>query len=124
MPTLYVWRYYLIVPDAIKAAANAAAPQLTGNPADDLTLSVPLSADGTGEATHWGCSLAATEALMQAMSAALPSLPGLVFYRVNAETGTLDGTNSPTVTVQGQAWGWQDALADMGLKVIQPLMVI
>lgn len=115
---MYIYRMYIIVSDAEREAANAGAVQVTNNPADAYTYSMPLSSTGSAPATHWGCSTAATYEQTVTMAYVMAAIPlmSVRFYRCKVSDGRLDYTNSETAEV-GSEFTWSDALADLGLQV-------
>ena len=59
----------IIVPEALKANADAIAVALGHAPHGTETYVVPLSPTGTGQATHFGCHAAAEPTFVAALSA-------------------------------------------------------
>lgn len=119
-------RHIVIVSASDRDAANAVAVEVTGNPADNLTFGVPLSATGTGSPTHYGCSSAAMELHRERMAVRLAAgrVPSVRFWRLNADTGVLTQTNVTKSQARvGQVVTWEQALLDAGLKVIQPAVL-
>lgn len=118
---IYPWRVVIIVPAASKPAAEIAARAInsTGPDYDGEAFTLPLSASGSGQATHYGLYTSATEQMVEAMSAALPQISGARFWR-HDEAGLLAASN--VTAPEGQAWGWQESLASAGLAVFQATM--
>jgi hypothetical protein len=120
---MHIFRFYIIVEDSEREAANNGAVLVTNNPADAATYSVPLSSTGQSPATHWACSTVATYDDAVAMATVMQSIPlyTVKFYRCLVRDGCLDYTNSQTATV-GEPFRFEDALADLGLqRVEEPL---
>lgn len=75
------WSYSLvmIVPASLQDAANRLACALGHDVLPGHTFSVPLSADGSEPATHFGCRTAAQQSFLDLLSGAaegaLPDLP-------------------------------------------------
>lgn len=116
------WRYrvVVIVPSAAKQSAEAAARIVNASGPDyegDAFLT-PLSATGSAPATHWALYTSATEPMVQAMSAALPSIGGAMYWRHGVD-GSLLASNVTEAT--GQSWGWDESLESAGLKAVVPL---
>ena len=102
------------------AAANLAAAEVTGNLADSVTFTSPLSADGLPPATHYVCSVVLADdvrpAVLEAMAAAAP---GALWWRLDGPdpiASALLATNVAASASQiGQAFTARDALAAVGL---------
>lgn len=118
---IYPWRVVIIVPAASKPAAEVAARAInsTGSDYEGEAFTLPLSASGSGPATHYGLYTSATEQMVAAMSAALPQIGGAMFWR-HDEAGLLAASN--VTDPEGQAWGWQETLAAAELAVVQATM--
>ena len=114
----YPYRHIIIVSDADRAAGNQAAAGIDPDVGGALTFAVPLSPTGAEPATHWGCSSLTTEAMRQAMEGAEVVLPSVCWWRLDAATGLLLATSTEH-GVMGEEWTWADALAAMGLQVVQ-----
>lgn len=119
----WVYRAALIAPASQQAQGNALAEQVTGRSGQEAdTYSIPLSDVGSGgPVTHYGCCSCVTEAMLTAMQTILAAgtLPGVLFYRWDAEAHALLSTNSPTALASiGQAWGWAESVSDAGLIVV------
>lgn len=117
----WLFRMHVIVPAYARTAANGLAAQVgPGGAAELQTFSVPLSASGEAPATHYGCSTLATQAIRAALQANLGSVPGVLAYTCNAETGALLATTSQAAQAQvGQVWGWGQCLDDAGLQTVR-----
>lgn len=111
---MWNYRVVIIVPAASKLAAESAARAInsTGPDYEGDAFTVPLSADG-GEATHYGLYTSATDAMVEAMAAALPGIGGAMFWRHGVD-GELKASN--VTDASGQAWGWQQSLDAAGLR--------
>ena len=121
MQTLWIYHFVLIVSADDLDAANAAACALTGDPPGSQNFSIPLSADGTGDPTHWACSIVTTEAIRQSMEPVFEAglLASLQFWRSDALTSMLQATTSPTALQHiGLGWNLDHSLRDAGLKII------
>jgi hypothetical protein len=118
---IYPWRVIIIVPSASKSAAEIAARAInsTGSDYEGEAFTLPLSASGSGTATHYGLYTSATEQMVSAMADALPQIGGAMFWR-HDEAGMLAASN--VTAPDGQAWGWQESLAAAGLSVVQATM--
>ncbi len=109
-------RLHLVIDAQYRENGNQAAVNATGNPADELTFSVPISATGALPATHYGCSTVATEELRIALWAeyAAGKVPGLVYWWVDSLSSQFIDSNLPGST----AVYFDDCLVDLGLKRI------
>jgi hypothetical protein len=115
--TRYTLRFLGAVPAAARNTANALAVQLTQNPADALTFSVPLSADGSAPATHYACCAAVTPADWLTITQGLaPRVPGCRYCCWRQDDDTLYESN--TGGTPGEPWGVARALAVLGLMVV------
>jgi hypothetical protein len=113
------WRVVVIVPVSSLAVAEVAARAInsTGPEYSGQAFSMQLSASGDSPATHVGLYTSATDEMLTKMNAALPSVPGVMFWRHDTN-GILAASN---VTVpSGQTWGWTDSIGSVGLKRILP----
>jgi hypothetical protein len=113
------WRVVVIVPVSSLAVAEVAARAInsTGPEYAGQAFSMQLSASGDSPATHVGLYTSATDEMLTKMNAALPSVPGVMFWRHDTN-GILAASN---VTVpSGQTWGWTDSIGSVGLKRILP----
>lgn len=123
----YPHTYILVVPAAARLAANDHATRVApGGEAERLTYVLPLSSSGAAPATHFACVTAASEVMRDRMTAVLAgnTLPGLAFYRLEADSGKLGGTNrAPVASRVGNRFTLADALADMGLRKIQDILL-
>ena len=114
-------RVMAIIPAGARDGANAAHTlHWPGGDAEIATFDVPLSATGLEPATHYGTSTSATDALWMAWRELIDAggYPGLVWYRLDRNGTVLAETNSATASA-GDAWTWQDALDDLGLKRVE-----
>ena len=114
------YRLVVIVPVASKPAAEQAARAINSTGADyeGDAFTMPLSADGSEPNTHYGLYTSATDEMVTAMATALPSLPGVQFWRHGVD-GELQASNVTEPT--GQAWGWDQSIAAAGLvPVVTP----
>ena len=114
------YRHIVIVAAADRAAANLVAASI--DPDDGSgTFGVPLSADGSGPATHFGCSGLSDDVIAGAMYDAdvadPPVLPSVQWWRLDA-VGLLIDSNTLFGT-PGEAWTWLDALDALGLQRVE-----
>lgn len=115
----WAWRVIVIVPVASKQLAEQAARAInsTGPDYDGDAFTVPLSATGSEPATHFGLYTSATDAMVAGMAEALPQISGVAFWR-HGVGGDLQASNVTEPT--GQAWGWNQSVAAVGLKNVAP----
>ena len=116
------YRHIIIVSAAEQAAANVIAAEI--DPDDGSgTFGVPLSADGSEPATHFGCFTASDDVMAGAMfnvdAVDPPLLASVKWWRIDAASGLLIDGNTIDGEA-GQAWTWQDALQALSLSVIEP----
>lgn len=114
------YRIVIVVPAASKSVAEEAARSInsTGPAYDGDAFSMMLSANGAEPATHYGLYTSATDEMIAAMSAALPQIFGVMFWR-HGVAGELQASNVTDPT--GQAWGLDASLTAAGLReVVQP----
>lgn len=113
---MYPHRLHLVIAAEHRDAGNQAAVRSTGNPADELTFSVPISPTGQEPATHYGSSTVVTEDLRIALWAeyAAGSVPGLTYWWLDSLSNQFTDSNLPGST----AVYFDDCLADLGLKRI------
>ena len=111
------WRLIVVVPDASRTMANAAARTInsTGPQYDGDAFTLPLSRNGQQPATHWGLYTSATDEMVEMMASALPSIAGAKFWRHGVD-GRLVSSN--VVHPAGQSWGLSESLASSGLAQI------
>lgn len=119
MTTLYIHRLHLVCTNADLAASNAYAEQLTGNPDDIYTFSVPISANGEEPATHWGTSTVATEAMRVQMWNDLQAgiAPPVLYLWLDSLSGEFRGTNGAGVDTDFDAF-----LNDNGLQRVRSVL--
>jgi|APGre2960657404_1045060.scaffolds.fasta_scaffold92903_2 hypothetical protein len=115
--TNWKWQVIIAVPIAAKADADAMAAQVTGTQQDN-TFAVMLGPTLSGPVTHCACGTRATDEWVSSMQALLPSANGVAFWRIDKE-GILAATNATGAV--GAAFGWHDAIASVGLVVVDPL---
>ena len=119
--TTFNRRIYIFVPASDQDGANQAAVALTGQQADALTFTVPLTQDGSTTAGYWCCTLADDTALAAIQQTYVPLFPQGRVYACDADTNALTYTNSTMplgTTVTNEA-----VLADLGLTTLQPTIV-
>lgn len=123
----WIYRYYIIVPTAVKDMANQLAMLIgPGGIMENNTFgSIKLSPNGLEPITHYACSLLATEAMKNAMFNVLGSHPEIPFiwYKLDAVTEVIQASSSQTILDainNQQVWSWSATLADLGLSVILP----
>lgn len=111
--TGYTYRIAIIVPDADVAAARDLASDTGWG---EGCYSVPLSADGTAPATHWGLSTAGTQRTVDVLNGA--PMEGVEPGRLAAVVGSLEWASGPADTNARQQF---DTLAaSLGLQQVQP----
>jgi hypothetical protein len=112
---MWNWRVIIIVPAESKATAEQAARLVnsTGPDYDGDAFCSPLSESGSLPATHWGLYTSATDSMVEAMAFALPSIPGVQFWRHDV-AGNLVASN--VTDAAGQAWSYEDSLETSGLR--------
>ena len=111
------WAHRLIISVAAEDQGEANALWTLVGPEGDGelgTFGVPLSASGLEPATHYGTDTAATEVMAGLIEAFDPSR---TWYEIADDGGVLLASNSPTAEV-GDAFGWDNALEDLGLHPI------
>lgn len=110
-------RLHLVIEAAHREQGNQAAVRATGNPADELTFSVPLSPTGSLPATHYGSSTVVTEELRIALwqEYAAGNVPGLYYWWLDSLSGQFVDSNVPWST----ATDFDDCLSAIGLKRVQ-----
>ena len=98
---------------------------LPGNPT--TTLTVPLSADGSAPATHYGCQFRGSDTLAaQVAQAEAPApdgdgAPWIRYTWLLKSPNNLLSTNSATAQI-GAAWSFAAACADQGLTQVAPAL--
>ena len=114
---MWKWRLIIIVPAASKPTAEQAARLInsTGPDYDGDAFGSPLSASGTEPATHWSLYTSATDAMVDAMASALPSILGVQFWRHDV-SGRLVASN--VTAADGQQWGYEESLKAAGLRTV------
>lgn len=107
--TDYKKRVIIIVPDADKVAANAAALAF-----DSLgkEFDVPLSIDGFDPATHWGLNTVVTDDTL----ASIQDLQTTTFPLAKIYRGYSDYDTDPVLK-----YTWSEALNDAGLQGVNPI---
>lgn len=113
------WRLVIIVPVSSLAVAETAARAINSSGPDysGQAFSMQLSSSGNAPATHVALYTSATDDMLAEMNDALPSVPGVKFWRHDTD-GILVASN---VTVpSGQSWGWEESIGSVGLKRILP----
>jgi hypothetical protein len=102
------WRVVIIVPVSSLAVAEVAARAINST-----------GPEYSGQAFSMQLSASATDEMLTEMNDALPSVPGVKFWRHDTD-GILASSN---VTVPaGQAWGWEESIGSVGLSRILPTM--
>lgn len=112
--TAYAWRISIIVAAAAKNAAEQAARAINsdGPGYEGDAFNVPMSPSGDEPVTHYGLCTSATNEMVAAMSAALPAIAGVMYWRNDIE-GRLVASN--VTPADNQAWDWSSTLAAAGL---------
>lgn len=81
------WRTLIVVPAEYRAQANAAAAQMSGNPADAETFGrVGLVPVGGSTVTHYACCAALTPENRVAVEGMRSAFPGAIVLHYNLET--------------------------------------
>jgi hypothetical protein len=112
------WSYKVAI--VVPASALQAAELLASSVEPDLSCTGPhflteLSGDGQRPASHRTLCTLATDEMVATMSAALPTLHGVMFWRWSDE-----GLQNSNVTpVSGQSWSFEASLNAAGLCTIQ-----
>lgn len=118
------YRHIILVAAAEQAAANLIAAEI--DPDDgSQTFGVPLSADGSEPATHYGCSTLSDDLMANAMfavdAANPPMLASVVWWRLDSQTDLLiDRSANAVGGVVGEPWSWTEALSAAGLTFVLP----
>jgi hypothetical protein len=114
---MWNWRVIIVVPAASKPVAEQAARAInsTGPDYTGEAFTLPLSASGSGPATHYALYTSATDGMVEAMSVALPNVGGAMFWR--HDTGSRLVASNVTEP-EGQEWGLPQSLAAAGLTVV------
>lgn len=73
----YSYSRIVIIPDADKASANAAASEIAESEQGDSFI-VPLSPNGQGSPTHWASQWRLTEGCLAAFNAKVVEFPNAV----------------------------------------------
>jgi hypothetical protein len=112
------YRLAIIVPAASLSAADAAARQInpSGPNYDGNAFTVPLSRTGSGSPTHFAMYTAATQEMIAAMADALPSIPGVMYWR-HGIGGDLQASN--VTSPIGQSWSWEHSMETVELRVVE-----
>lgn len=125
MPTLYAHEVFVIATAAVTptviAGLDQAFPRDDGqarNPADIGSVACSMSASGSAPVTHYGAAFAIKESVRaQLEGMGLNALPGVTYWRCSNPEGLLVATNHPaSVASIGQAWGWSQCKAALGIK--------
>lgn len=125
MSSLWSLSLVMIVPAELRETANRLSCALGHDTLPGDTFSVPLWADGTGPATHYGCRTAAQEAFAQMLAAAgagtLPEIDWPAFGLSSADVQAVLAGLIADVRPAGEADGhFDDALSTHGLARIRP----
>lgn len=110
--TIWIYRFHLIIPAALKEAATQQSSQIDPNGSYDFC--VPLSDDGGLTATHYGMNTLATQTGCDGIVALAPQMPGASYFCLSSPAGELLSTN--TEATVGTPWTWADSLALLGLQ--------
>ncbi len=126
MATRWIYELHLVVATAERELANGMAALMDPDRGGANTFLLPLlprtETDPQASPTHYGAVTAATEAMHLAMNSVAQRglLKTVRFWRMDAATGHLLESNSPTTaTAVGAAWTWERTLEDAGLKLAE-----
>jgi len=110
------FRVAIVVPASALQAAESLASSVEPDPScTGPHFRIELSGDGQRPASHRALCTLATDEMVAAMSAALPNLPGVMFWRWSD-----DGLQNSNVTqVSGQAWSFDASLDAAGLQTVR-----
>lgn len=107
----------IIVPDAIKDAANFAASQIGVDPEGLLTtLSVPLvpiTGPDDAEPTHFACCGQISDSARSWLEANQSLFPGAFWWRWDHENRLVASFDDSDL---GKFWDWDNCLSTVGLK--------
>lgn len=110
------YRVAIIVPASALQAAELLASGVEPDPScTGPHFRIELSGDGQRPPSHRAICTLATDEMVAAMSAALPNLPGVMFWRWS-EAGLQTSNVTP---VSGQAWSFDASLDAAGLQTVQ-----
>lgn len=109
------YRHIIIVSAEQRDMANQAASGIDPDTGGANTFGVPLSADGSEPATHYGCSMLSTEQMRQSMEGAQGVITSVKWWRLDPTTETLQATNTEHGTI-GEILTRQQALDALGLS--------
>ena len=113
------YRYFVVVPDAAKNAANGLSDALDPDVGGGDAFCMPLTSDGE-TITHWATSTLATESIRAGLTAHVGNVPGALWWRMDAASGALQATNAEISEARiGQVFAFSQALADAGLILAQ-----
>lgn len=113
--TQWKWQIAIIVPTSSLAVAEEMAAVVAGRQQEE-TFVVPLSASGILPATHYACCTRATDEWLIRMRDVLPSVPGAMFYRMDADGVLSASTSNQNI---GSPWSFAQSVADCGLAQIE-----
>ena len=110
------YRVAIVVPSSALQAAESLASSVEPDPScTGPHFRIELSGDGQRPALAKALCTLATDEMVAAMSAALPNLPGVMFWRWS-DTGLQSSNVTP---VSGQSWSFDASLDAAGLQTVQ-----
>lgn len=113
---IWPYRYIVIVPAAAKDAANQLAGSLDPFQGGGDNFNVPLSEDGEN-VTHWAFNGLATEAIRQALAAAIDQVPGAMWWRMDSTSNRLQASYNEEGAIN-EPFTWDNALNVLELVTI------
>lgn len=124
--TEWTRRAHIFVRNTIIETAKDKAEAIMPDTNEREMFSVRLSPTGNEPPKAFGCNTALKLSFVQRWKDEFIDLnPAKVtWFLLDASGETLLATNSQTVVVSGQAWAWQDSIADVGLLRIEEEGVI
>jgi len=112
MNTEYSYHVAIVVEDSNRRSAGGRVADWSGDPDGAQPFSVPLSADGSTPATHWGCQVPVKTSVVESNAlTALTQSTGAQTYIVRSGVGT------PDEMEHGNFWTWT---AGIGLQPAWP----
>ena len=123
MATAWEHQVYVICHSAAIAGAigalDIAFPRDDGQPRNPgLPEQVGCRLNGPGGSVYYGAAFSVTEAIRETLEGlGLANVPGVTYWRCNNPSGILTATNHQDSFAKiGQAFGWEDAKAALGLS--------
>lgn len=113
--TQWKWQVAIIVPASSLPVAEEMTAAVAGAQ-QDATFVVALSASGVLPATHYACFTRSTDEWLIRMRDVLPSVPGAIFYRMDANGVLSASTSNQNI---GSPWSFAQSVADCGLAQVE-----